>query len=314
MTRAIAYPSPEHDIVKFKKPAQVQADYTWAAVDNRYYLLAMLPAAGQFRTVSADKSKTNPGEIRLSSALELAPGESKSLNVRLYGGPKGYTRLKSLGLGLEHAVDFGYFGFLGKWALKALETLHRWTGNYGWAIILLTCVIQILVLPLSIKSYQSMAAMKRIQPKIQELQKRYKEEPMKLNQEMMALYKKEGTNPFGGCLPMVMQIPIFWAFFTMLRNAYELMGAPWMFWVKDLSQHDPYYVLPIVMGGGMFLQQKLSPAAGDPMQQKMMMFLPIVFTFMFLKFPSGLVLYWLTNSILSMANQYWFMHRSAKPA
>ena len=312
VTRVLAYPSPERDVVNFKKPAQqAPENYDWVAVDNRYYLLAILPERGAFQSVSAEKSKTNPGQVDLDASLELNPGESKTLSARIYGGPKGYTRLKKLGLHLENAVDFGMFGFLGKWALKALETLRRWTGNYGWAIILMTCFIQLLVLPLSVKSYRSMAAMKKLQPKIQELQKRYKEDPMKLNQEMLALYKASGTNPFGGCLPMVLQIPIFWAFFTMLRNAYELMGAPWILWIHDLSQKDPYYILPVIMGGGMFLQQKISPSSGDPTQAKMMMIMPVVFTFMFMKFPSGLVLYWLTNSILSTANQYWFIRRPA---
>ena len=155
------------------------------------------------------------------------------------------------------------------------------------------------------KSYRSTAAMKKLQPKIQELQKRYKEDAKRLNQEMLSLYKESKTNPFGGCLPMILQIPVFWAFFTMLRNSYELRGTPWIFWIKDLSQHDPYYILPVVMGGGMFLQQKLSGSVGDPTQAKVMMFMPIIFTAMFLNFPSGLVLYWLTNSILSISIQYW---------
>jgi YidC/Oxa1 family membrane protein insertase len=277
----------------------------------------MLPLQGPLAGIIGEKTKHNPGELKgLTQSLSLAPGETRSFEFQLYGGSKGYTQLKKLGLNLEHAVDFGYFGFLGKWALKAMDTLHRITGNYGWAIVILTCFLQVLLLPLSIKSYTSMAAMKKLQPKIQELQKRYKGKPKELNQETMNLYKSSGTNPFGGCLPMILQIPVFWAFFTMLRNSFELRGAPWIFWIHDLSQKDPYYVLPILMGLGMLIQQKMSGQSGgvggDPMQAKIMMFLPVIFTLMFLKFPSGLVLYWFTNSLLSMSIQWGCAKRYAK--
>lgn len=305
VNRVLAYPSPTKEIMTFKT-GEYPAGYAWMGIDNRYYLAAMIPQLGQFGFINTIKSKTNPSEAKLATkSLEIAPKSSKTFELKLYAGPKGYTQLKKWGLGLEHAVDFGYFGFLGKWALKALYWLHQLTGNYGWAIIILTCLLQIIMLPLSLKSYQSMAGMKKIQPKIQELQKRYKDDPKRLNQEMLNLYKEGKTNPFGGCIPMILQIPVFWAFFTMLRNSYELHGTPWMWWIKDLSQRDPYYILPIVMGAGMFLQQKISgTAGGDPTQAKMMTFMPIIFTFMFLNFPSGLVLYWLTNSILSMVTQY----------
>lgn len=313
VTRVLAYPSPTKEVVRFKKSESQRMDYSWAAVDNRYYLLAMIPGSGQFDHIRAVKSKTEQGEANLTtSELILGPGETKAFELDVYGGPKGYTQLKGLGLGLEHSVDFGYFGFLGKWALKAMNTLNGWTGNYGWAIVILTGILQVLVFPLSLKSYKSMAAMKKLQPRIQELQKKYKEDPKKLNEETLKLYRESKTNPFGGCLPMLLQIPVFWAFFTMLRNSYELRGVPWILWIKDLSQHDPYYVLPIVMGGGMLLQQKISGSAGgDPAQAKIMMFMPVIFTFMFLKFPSGLVLYWLTNSILSIATQYWISKKYA---
>lgn len=303
--RVLAYPSPTREVKVFKT-GEYKAEYSWIGLDNRYYLFAMAPKQGQIVLINTEKSKTNCGEAKLSSKEDvLAAGDIKIYELNLYAGPKGYTQLKKWGLGLEHSVDFGMFGFLGKWALKAMDSLYNLTGNYGWAIILLTCVLQVIVLPLSLKSYKSMAGMKKIQPKLQELQKRYKNDHKRLNQEMLNLYKESKTNPFGGCLPMLLQIPIFWAFFTMLRNAYELRGAPWMFWIMDLSQKDPYYILPIVMGAGMFLQQKISGSVGDPTQAKMMAFMPIIFTFMFLNFPSGLVLYWLTNSILSMATQYW---------
>lgn len=314
VTRVLAYPGPGKEVQKLDSGSHANT-YTWVGVDNRYYLVAFFPQAGSFASVEAQKNKTDPGSLLLRApVLTLAPGEQKTLELEIYAGPKGYGHLKKLGMNLEHAVDFGYFGFLGKWALKALNALHRWTGNYGWAIILLTMALQVLVFPLTVKSYQSAAAMRKLQPKIQEIQKRYKSDPQRMNQEMMSLYRDAKTNPFGGCLPMVLQIPIFWAFFTMLRNAYELRGAPWAMWIRDLSQHDPYYVLPVVMGGGMVLQQKLSGSVADPTQAKIMMIMPVVFTFMFLKFPSGLVLYWLTNSILTISTQYWLMRREKSRA
>ncbi len=315
VTRLLAYPSPTKEVLKFKT-GEDKAGYQWVGVDNRYYLFAMFPKEGEFSKIETKKSKIDPGSLSLVvDKFTLSSGEKKIFSVKLYGGPKGYTHLKSLGLSLEHAVDFGYFGFLGKWALKVLETLHKWMGNYGWAIITLTCFLQILMLPLTLKSYQSTGAMKKLQPKIQEIQKRYKDDSKRLNEELLQLYKTGKTNPFGGCIPMILQIPVFWAFFTMLRNAYELQGAPWIFWIKDLSQHDPIYALPIIMGGGMFLQQKLSgTTVGDPTQAKVMAFMPLIFTFMFLKFPSGLVLYWLTNSTLSILTQYLYNKKQAASA
>lgn len=311
VSRALAYPSPTKEVVSFKT-GDHKNDFSWVALDNRYYLVAFLADKGQFGHINAEKEKESVAEVNLATdRISLPPKSRLNYNVKIYAGPKGYTHLKKWGLGLEHAVDFGFFGFLGKWALKAMYGLHGFFGNYGWSIVALTFLLQILLLPLSVKSYKSMAAMKKLQPKIQDLQTRYKSDPQRLNQEMLSLYKQSGTNPFGGCLPMLLQAPVFWAFFTMLRNSYELRGASWMFWIRDLSQHDPYYVLPLVMGGGMFLQQKISGTVSDPTQAKIMMFMPVIFTFMFLKFPSGLVLYWLTNSVLTIATQYYFSKKYA---
>ncbi len=303
-TRVIAYPSPKKAVDKLENGSH-KMDYKWVAVDNRYYLFAMIPVQGQFDHIEAAKDKLNQGEVIMAALPSvIKPGQQHVLELPFYIGPKGYTHLKKWNMGLEHAVDFGYFAFLGKWALKALYALHNVSKNYGWSIILLTMILQVLLLPLSIKSYKSMAGMKRIQPKIQEMQKRFKDDSKRMNEEMLKLYRESGTNPFGGCLPMIVQIPVFWAFYTMLRGAYELRGAPWIFWIKDLSQHDPFYILPIVMGAGMLLQQKISGPPGDPAQAKIMMLMPVMFTFMFLNFPSGMVLYWLTNSTLSIIVQY----------
>ena len=196
------------------------------------------------------------------------------------------------------------------------------TGNYGLAIILLTIGLQVLMFPLTIKSFKATLAMKKLQPKIAELQARFKGDPKRLNIEMMNLYKSSGTNPFGGCLPMLLQLPIFWALFTTLRNAYELRGAPFVGWIHDLSTPDvllhvagfPLHALPLVMGGAMFLQQRMSGASSDPTQKQMMTMMPIMFTFMFYGFPAGLVLYWLTNNLMTMTIQWSFQRLTKDPS
>ena len=187
--------------------------------------------------------------------------------------------------------------------LEALEHLHGITGNWGWAILVLTLILQGILFPLTWKSLRAAASMKKLQPEIAKLQQKYADDSQKLSAATMELYKTKGANPLGGCLPMVLQMPIFIALFNALRNSWELHGAGWIFWIRDLSAKDPYYVLPIVMGGLMFLQSKMNPPAGDPAQQKVMMFMPLIFTFMFMNFPSGLVLYWLTNSLVSTVVQ-----------
>ncbi|MFH1378934.1 MAG: YidC/Oxa1 family insertase periplasmic-domain containing protein, partial [bacterium] len=239
----------------------------------------------------------------------LLPGEEKTYTFKVYVGPKGYTHLKNLGFNLEESINFGLFSFLGKFVFNVLKYFYKITGNYGWSIVLLTMCLQVFFFPLSIKSFKASMAMKKLQPQIKIIQTKYKEDPKRLNVELMNLYKTSGTNPFGGCLPMLLQIPVFWALFTTLRNAFELRGAPFIFWITDLSMHDPFFVLPILMGAGMLLQQKLTAVSADPNQARMMMFMPVIFTFMFLKFPAGLVLYWFTNSLLTMTGQFIFMKR-----
>ncbi|MDX6770375.1 MAG: membrane protein insertase YidC [Elusimicrobiota bacterium] len=274
--------------------------YRWVAVDNRYFLAAVVPSWEHFE----------PARVEGKSALTLTakpvtlpPGGTFTWELPYYLGPKGQTSLASYGIGLERAVDFGYFWQIGRPMLNALWWLNARLGNWGWAIVVLTLALQVLLFPLTWKSLKAAAAMKKLQPEMAKLQAKYKEDPQRLNQEMMGLYKKTGANPLGGCLPMLLQMPIFIALFNVLRNSWELHGAPWMFWVVDLSAKDPYYVLPVVMGGLMWLQSKLNPPSADPTQQQVMMFMPIIFTFMFLNFPSGLVLYWLTNSLVSTVLQ-----------
>jgi len=313
VTRILAYPSLSKEVQVFKTGTHPQ-NYLWAGIDNRYYFLSFFPDAKDFNSLAVLKDKKNPGDIKLySPSIRLNPGEIREFTLRIYAGAKGYQALKSWNLSLEHSVDFGYFGFLGKTAMKAMSKVHTLTHNYGLAIILLTLGLQVIVFPFTLTSYKSMAIMKRLQPKMKEIQDRYKADPKRLSSEMMNLYKQAGTTPFSGCLPMLLQMPVLIAFYTMLRNAYELNGAPFAFWIQDLSKHDTYYVLPILTGGVMYLQQYLSGSvATDPTQKNMMRMMPIVFTFMFLSSPSGLALYWLTNSLASMIVQLWATRRYAQ--
>jgi len=298
-----------------------QAEFgRWAAIDNRYYLVAFIPKQPHAIELGVAGAKDQTRLRLIESTTIPAEGET-TLDYELYVGPKGFTQLKKYGRGLEEAVDFGTFSALGRLVLNALYYLKAVTGNYGLAIILLTIGLQIVMAPLTIKSFKATLAMKKLQPKIAEIQARFKNDPKRLNVEMMNVYKSTGTNPFGGCLPMLLQLPIFWALFTTLRNAYELRGAPFVGWIHDLSTPDvlvhiggfPVHALPLIMGGAMYFQQKMSGAASDPTQKQMMTMMPIMFTFMFYGFPSGLVLYWLTNNLMTMAFQ-WSFQRYSRPS
>jgi YidC/Oxa1 family membrane protein insertase len=232
-----------------------------------------------------------------------------------------------VGADLAKIVDFGFFDIIAKPLLHVMNFLHRYLPNYGVVIIIITIIVKLLFWPLSNKSYQSMSQMKKLQPKMAELRAKYKNDKKMMNQEIMNLYKLYKVNPLGGCLPMIFQIPVFFAFYKMLYQAIELRHAPFFLWIDDLSAPDrlfsfdftipmmtaPYGipVLTIIMGASMFLQQKMSPPPGDPTQAKMMMFMPIFFTFIFINFPSGLVLYWLVNNILSMGQQYYVTKKTA---
>jgi YidC/Oxa1 family membrane protein insertase len=242
----------------------------------------------------------------------LPAAGQQAFAYRLYAGPKEYDRLRSYRLNLEETIDFGWFIY-GSWSLvrmiaqplfAVLRLLHDFTHNYGVAIILLTAGIKLLFVPLTHKSYVSMRGMQELQPKVSALQKKYKDDRQKLQQELMELYRKHKVNPLGGCLPMVLQIPVFIALFNIFYTTIELRHAPFVLWIRDLSDKDPYYILPIIMGVSMVVQQKLQPTTMDPTQAKILLFLPVVFTYFFLWFPSGLVLYWLVNNILSILQMY----------
>jgi YidC/Oxa1 family membrane protein insertase len=287
----------------------------WWAADSRYFLAAFFNDSGQNVRIEVDKLD-KLSVVKKTTSVTVPAGGRHQETLRFYLGPKGYAQLQHVGDSLERSVDFGMFGELGKVVLNVLYFFQRLTGNYGWGIILLTLLIQIITLPLTIKSFRHGARMKALQPQMKKLQELYKTDPKRLNAEMLNLYQKNGLKFMGmeGCFPILIQLPVFWALYTTLRNAYELRNAPWLGWVQDLSVHDPYYVLPVLMGLGMLAQQKLTMAAMDPAQARMMLLMPVIFTFFFLKLPSGLVLYWFTNSLLSIAIQLVLLKRSKAPA
>lgn len=229
-------------------------------------------------------------------------------NLKLGGfiGPKDFVTLNSINPELTDAIEYGWFTFLAKPFFAIILAIHNYVGNWGWAIVLFTILIKLVLFPLSYKGMMSMQKLKDLAPKMKEIKERYGSDPMKMNQHMMELYRKHDANPMGGCLPILLQIPVFFALYRVLLNAVELQGAQWILWIEDLSKLDPYFILPILMGASMYLQQKLTPTTiTDPLQQKIFMYLPLILTVFFITFPAGLVLYWFTNNLLSIAQQYY---------
>jgi len=286
----------------------------WAGLDEGYFLTAMVPLTTPKALVTLQETLTGPMVATLKTPVEaLAPGQEAQFTYALYFGPKDLDDLKPLNLGLDRAVNFGWFDFLGKPLLYVLKFFDRYVHNYGWAIIILTILIRALFFYPNHKSYKSMKEMQKLQPKVAKLREKYKDDRETMNKELMNLYRTFKVNPLGGCLPMVLQLPVFIALYNVLGYAIEVRHAPFIstlpftqiVWLSDLSAKDPLLITPLVMGATMVVQQKMTPSPGDPMQAKMMMFLPVVFTFLFLNFASGLVLYWLVNNILSIVQQYY---------
>jgi len=239
-----------------------------------------------------------------SPSITLQPGESHIFTSDLFIGPKLDDQLQATAEGLELVRDYGFLAVLAKPMFWVLQKIHSYVGNWGWAIILFTILLKLVFYKLSETSYRSMANMRKMTPRIQALKDRYGDDKKRMQQAMMELYKTQKINPLGGCLPMLVQMPFFIALYWVLMESVELRHAPWILWIQDLSTKDPYFILPLIMGVSMFVQQKLNPAPPDPMQAKMMQMLPIVFTFFFAFFPAGLVLYWVVNNLLSIAQQY----------
>jgi YidC/Oxa1 family membrane protein insertase len=278
----------------------------WAGLQDKYFLSVLIPHESPAVLVKKEGEKLASTAVRIPIASSEAP-----IEFQLYAGPKEYNTLQALQLGLEDTIDFGWFIF-GSWDMVkmvakplfyVLRSINDYTGNYGAAIILLTIAIKLLFVPLQFKSYKSMKQMAGIQPKVLEVQEKFKEDRERLNKELIKVYRDHKVNPVGGCLPMVLQMPVFIALFNILNVAIDLRQAPLWLWITDLSIQDPFYVLPIVMGGSMVIQQKITPTSMDPAQAKMMLLLPVFMTFLFINFPAGLVLYWLTNNSLTIGQQ-----------
>jgi YidC/Oxa1 family membrane protein insertase len=278
----------------------------WGAMIQHYFLAAFLPAKGEtnhFYTKAPGDDRFVLGLI--SPAKTVQAGQSDSFTTRLYIGPKEQNVLETLAPSLELTVDYGMLTIIAKPLFWVMEWFHSLVNNWGWSILMVTLIIKLAFYPLSAASYRSMANMRKFAPKLQQLKERYGDDRQRMSQAMMELYKKEKVNPLGGCLPMIVQIPVFIALYWVLLESVELRQAPFILWIQDLSIKDPYYVLPLLMGISMFIQQKLNPAPPDPIQAKVMMALPIIFTLFFAFFPAGLVLYWLANSVLSVAQQWY---------
>ena len=288
-----------------------EGQLAFAGVDNLYFTAMAVPTvpggAITFRTVNVPPATPDTGARDLV-AFDLTPAEGVT-EIPFFVGPKDFDLLEATSPVLVRAIDFGWFAWLVVPLHRSLKWIYGFVGNWGWSIVLLTLGINLLIFPLRHKSVVSMRKMQEIQPEMKAIQDRYKNvkttdpDKQKMNQEVMALYRERGVNPASGCLPMLLTMPILFAFYRLLGAAIELRGAPFMLWIQDLSIPDPFYVTPIIMGASMVLQQRMTPSQADPMQQKIMMIMPVVFTFMFLGFPSGLVLYWMTSNLLGIAQQ-----------
>jgi len=295
--------------------------FRWAGVMSNYFMSAVAPS---------DSAPTLKGRVEdgvWRAGLErpdilLSGGNEVPISLSWWFGPKDRALLEQAPNDLVESIDYGMFSFIAKPLLSVLEFFQSYVGNWGIAILLLTLCIKILFWPLMQKSYKSMEQMKQVQPLMAQIREKYKDDREALNREVMQLYKTYGVNPMSGCLPMLVQIPVFIGLYQALLNAIQLRHASFistlpgtdMVWLADLSAKDPYYITPLVMGATMFIQQKMAPPAGDPKQQKIMMLMPLVFLFMFLNFPSGLVIYWLCNNVLSIGQQWWLLRKIKSPA
>jgi YidC/Oxa1 family membrane protein insertase len=299
------------EVKKIKAEKVFGPDVSWGGFETKYFIAALIPQNPSLSSMVVSLDSRNMVTTSLRGPKHLIPaGQAGLFSYTLFLGPKDYSILKTLGVGLEDAIDFGsWMKWLAMPMLVVLKYINKFVNNYGITIIILTLLIKIAFWPLGNKSYKSMKEMQKLQPKLTELREKYKDDKQKIGQETMALYKAHKVNPLGGCLPMVVQIPVFFGLYKTLMYAIELRHAPFFWWIQDLSDKDPYYITPLIMGATMFIQQKMSPPAGDPMQQKVMLVLPVVFTFLFLTFPAGLVIYWLFNNILSIGQQYYIMKK-----
>ena len=302
-------PEEKYEKIKFEDMVDANLDRSvtdgWAAMLQHYFVGALIPVRGEenrYYTKTLSDARYVIGLI--SPGRTIAAGDSSVFSSKLFIGPKLQDEMKAVAPGLELTVDYGLLTVLAQPVFWLLKPLHGYLGNWGWAIVFVTMLIKLAFYKLSETSYRSMANMRRLTPRLQSLKERHGDDRQKLNQAMMDLYKKEKINPLGGCLPILVQIPVFIALYWVLLESVELRQAPFMLWITDMSAPDPYYILPLLMGATMLIQQRLNPAPLDPIQAKVMMMLPIVFTVFFAFFPSGLVLYWVVNNTLSIAQQW----------
>ena len=318
-----AWYSPQDKFEKMKfedfqdaKPLRREVTDGWIAMLQHYFVAAIVPPAGEAASFSSAVLSNGRYLMReVGSALNVAPGAEATTTSRLYLGPKLRSDLEAISPGLGLTMDYGIFTVLAQPMHWLLSLLHTLTGNWGWAIVLLVVIIKGALFKLSEAQYKSFAKMRRVQPRIEALKERYGDDRQKFQVAMMELYKKEKINPLGGCLPILVQIPIFLSLYWVLVEAVELRHAPWILWIQNLTAPDPYFILPVVNLLTMWATQKLSPAPGmDPMQKKMMQAMPLVFGVMFAFFPAGLVLYWTTNGLLGLLQQWYIMRRHGEPA
>lgn len=311
---AISSPEKPFQKVDFKKMQQMPLDQTvkggWAAMIQHYFVSAWVPDANM--TSQYFSKVTGDGLYAIGMIGQetiVKPGETLEKQAKFYAGPSVASRLENVAPGLQLTIDYGWFWFIAIAIFWMMQKIHSVIGNWGWSIVLVTLIIKLMFYHLSAKSYRSMSMLKNLQPKINSLKERFGDDKQKFTQATLELYKKEKVNPMSGCLPILIQIPVFIGLYWVLIESVELRQAPFILWIHDLTQRDVYYVLPVLMGISMFLQQRLNPPPPDPTQAKVMMFMPIVFTALFLNFPAGLMLYWFVNNSLSFLQQ-WFIMRS----
>jgi YidC/Oxa1 family membrane protein insertase len=286
----------------------------WLAMIQHYFLAAWIPESGNSNHYYSRQPSRTLNYIlgTRSPATKIPAGETALLNSRLVIGPKLQKQLELVEPGLELTVDYGILTILAKPLFWLLDIFHGWFGNWGWAIIFLTITVKAIFFKLSEMSYRSMAKMRKVTPRIKQMKERYGDDRQAMSKAMMDMYKREKINPMGGCFPILVQMPVFIALYWVLLESVEMRHAPFILWIDNLSAMDPYFILPVIMGVSMWVQQKLNPAPVDPVQQKIFQYMPFVFTVMFAFFPSGLVLYWVVNNILSIAQQYVITRRIEK--
>jgi YidC/Oxa1 family membrane protein insertase len=297
------------DIERAKAEYQRSADNGWIAMVQHYFASAWLVNTPQPREFRTAKVSDNLYSVAMVLPMgEVAPGASKTQDAQLYAGPQEENKLATLAQGLDLVKDYGWFTILAKPLFWVLDQLYKLLGNWGWSIVALVVLLKIAFYWLNAKAYSSMAKMKAINPKVMAMRERYKDKPQQMQQEMMRIYREEKVNPLGGCLPILVQMPFFIALYWVLLSSVEMRNAPWIGWIQDLSAIDPYFILPLLMTASTMFQTWLNPTPPDPVQARMMWIMPLVFSVMFFFFPAGLVLYWLTNNLLSIAQQ-WFINK-----